>query len=49
MEDGNVKIKNGEISNEAKIQLNEKPVWNIDWESALEKATLILVITKLKN
>jgi hypothetical protein len=30
MEDGNVKIKNGEISNEAKIQLNEKPVWNID-------------------
>lgn len=30
MEDGNVKIKDGEISNEAKIQLNEKPVWNID-------------------
>jgi len=30
MEDGNVKIKNGEISNEAKIHLNEKPVWNID-------------------
>ncbi|WP_031529378.1 LiaF transmembrane domain-containing protein [Dyadobacter crusticola] len=30
MEDGNVKIKNGEISNQAKIQLNEKPVWNID-------------------
>ncbi len=30
MEDGNVKIKNGEMSNQAKIQLNEKPVWNID-------------------
>lgn len=30
MEDGHVKIKNGEISNQAKIQLNEKPVWNID-------------------
>ncbi|NIJ53404.1 LiaF transmembrane domain-containing protein [Dyadobacter arcticus] len=30
MEDGNVRIKNGEISNQAKIQLNEKPVWNID-------------------
>ncbi|TLU99122.1 LiaF transmembrane domain-containing protein [Dyadobacter luticola] len=30
MEEGNVKIKNGEISNQAKIQLNEKPVWNID-------------------
>jgi hypothetical protein len=30
MEDGNVKIKNGEISNQANIQLNEKPVWNID-------------------
>lgn len=30
MEDGNVKIKNGEMSNQAKIHLNEKPVWNID-------------------
>lgn len=30
MEDGNVKIKDGEISNQAKIQLNERPVWNID-------------------
>ncbi|GGN00401.1 hypothetical protein GCM10010967_38280 [Dyadobacter beijingensis] len=30
MEEGNVKIKNGEISNQAKIQLNEKPIWNID-------------------
>ena len=30
MEEGNVKIKNGKINNEAKIQLNEKPVWNID-------------------
>jgi hypothetical protein len=30
MEDGNVRIKNGEISNQAKIQLNEKPIWNID-------------------
>ncbi|MCE6990340.1 LiaF transmembrane domain-containing protein [Dyadobacter sp. CY323] len=30
MEEGNVKIKKGEISNQAKIQLNEKPVWNID-------------------
>jgi hypothetical protein len=30
MEDGNVKIKKGEISNQAKIHLNEKPVWNID-------------------
>jgi len=30
MEEGNVKLKNGEISNEAKIQLNENPVWNID-------------------
>jgi hypothetical protein len=30
MEEGNISIKNGEIKNEAKIQLNEKPVWNID-------------------
>lgn len=30
MEDGNVKIKNGEISNQAKIQLNEKPIWTVD-------------------
>ncbi|MCE7061306.1 LiaF transmembrane domain-containing protein [Dyadobacter sp. CY343] len=30
MEEGNVKIKNGEISNQAKIQLNDKPVWSID-------------------
>jgi len=30
MEDGNVKLNNGEMSNEAKINLNEKPVWNID-------------------
>ena len=30
MEDGNIKIKKGELSNQAKIQLNEKPVWNID-------------------
>jgi hypothetical protein len=30
MGEGNVKIKKGEISNQAKIQLNEKPVWNID-------------------
>ncbi|KAA0991551.1 LiaF transmembrane domain-containing protein [Dyadobacter aurulentus] len=30
MEEGNVKIKNGEISNQANIQLNEKPIWNID-------------------
>jgi hypothetical protein len=30
MEEGNVKIKDGEMSNQAKIQLNEKPIWNID-------------------
>jgi len=30
MEDGNVKINNGEISNKAQIELNDKPVWNID-------------------
>lgn len=30
MEEGNVKIKNGKISNEAKIHLNEKPIWTID-------------------
>jgi hypothetical protein len=30
MEDGNVSIKNGEIKNEAKIQLNDKPVWTVD-------------------
>lgn len=30
MEEGNVKIKNGEISNQANIHLNERPVWNID-------------------
>jgi len=30
MEDGNIKIKKGEISNQAKIQLNERPIWNID-------------------
>jgi hypothetical protein len=30
MEDGNVKIKDGKVSNEAKIHLNEKPVWKID-------------------
>ena len=30
MEEGNVKIKNGEISNQANIQLNEKPVWSVD-------------------
>lgn len=30
MEEGNVKINEGEISNQAKIQLNEKPIWNID-------------------
>ncbi|MCF0050075.1 DUF5668 domain-containing protein [Dyadobacter sp. LJ53] len=30
MEEGNVKINKGEISNQAKIQLNERPIWNID-------------------
>ena len=30
MEEGNVKINNGKISNEANIHLNEKPIWNID-------------------
>ncbi|MCF2486937.1 LiaF transmembrane domain-containing protein [Dyadobacter sp. CY347] len=30
MEEGNVKIKKGEISNQANIHLNERPVWNID-------------------
>ncbi|MCF2493639.1 LiaF transmembrane domain-containing protein [Dyadobacter chenhuakuii] len=30
MEEGNVKIKEGEISNQANIHLNERPVWNID-------------------
>ena len=30
MEEGNVTIKNGKISNEAIIRLNEKPIWNID-------------------
>jgi len=30
MEDGNVKIKSGEISNQAKIHLNDRPIWNID-------------------
>jgi len=30
MEEGNVKINNGEISNQANIHLNERPVWNID-------------------
>ncbi|TDE16606.1 LiaF transmembrane domain-containing protein [Dyadobacter psychrotolerans] len=30
MEEGNVKINKGKISNEAKIHLNEKPIWNID-------------------
>lgn len=30
MEDGNIKIKNGEMTNEAKIHLNEAPVWTID-------------------
>ncbi len=30
MEEGNVKIKNGEISNQAKIHLNERPIWTVD-------------------
>lgn len=30
MEDGDVKIKNGDITNRAKIKLNDKPVWDID-------------------
>lgn len=30
MEEGNVKIKNGKISNVATIHLNEKPVWTVD-------------------
>ncbi|SDE22235.1 hypothetical protein SAMN04487996_10490 [Dyadobacter soli] len=30
MEEGNVKLKDGEMSNQAKIHLNDKPVWNID-------------------
>jgi hypothetical protein len=30
MEEGNIKIKNGKMSNEAKIRLNTKPVWTID-------------------
>lgn len=30
MEEGNISIKNGEIKNEARIQLNEKPIWTID-------------------
>ena len=30
MGEGNVSIKNGKIRNEAKIKLNEKPVWKID-------------------
>jgi|GEM_PF-510259 len=30
MGEGNVSIKNGEIKNEAKIQLNERPIWKID-------------------
>ncbi len=30
MEEGNVKIKNGNITNEAIIKLNTKPIWEID-------------------
>ncbi len=30
MGEGNVSIKNGEIKNQAKIQLNEKPIWTVD-------------------
>ena len=30
MEDENVKLNKGEMSNEARINLNDKPVWNID-------------------
>jgi hypothetical protein len=30
MEEGDISIKNGEIKNEAKIQLNDKPVWKVD-------------------
>lgn len=30
MEEGNVKLNNGELSNKAQIELNEKPIWNID-------------------
>ena len=30
MEEGNVSIKNGKISNEASIHLNESPVWSVD-------------------
>lgn len=30
MEEGDISIKNGEIKNEAKIQLNLKPVWKVD-------------------
>jgi hypothetical protein len=30
MEEGNIKIKNGKMSNEAKIHLNTKPVWTVD-------------------
>jgi len=30
MEDGNVKLNKGELSNKAEIELNEKPIWNID-------------------
>ena len=30
MEDGNVKLNKGEISNKAQIELNDKPIWNID-------------------
>lgn len=30
MEDGNVKLNHGELSNKAEIELNDKPVWTID-------------------
>ncbi len=30
MEEGNVKIKNGNITNEAIVKLNSKPIWRVD-------------------
>jgi hypothetical protein len=49
MGEGNISIKNGEIKNEAKIKLNENPVWNIDLGIGAGKGNFDFSNYKIEN
>ena len=49
MENNHVELKNGRMKNEVEINLNEKPIWNIDLGIGAGKANFDLSDHKVKS